>query len=254
MVLAKLVEAEVAEIRPHLVRRLRHVGKAEALAGIEVEDDAVGPVRLVDARPPGVDLEDAHLHERDEPGRVLDEQVGARFLEARDVDLAELGRHARAGVALIEAFALAPGRAAHERDRPARHMREHRLGDGEVVLGKLALGDALLGIEHLVRARQPDARDLDLVAVFCHSRLQDRADELTRAGLLLHLLEGALLRRLVGPPAQELGAVAEAAAGDVVVAHLDDELGPERHPFGRALGRPAARAAGRVAGEARSRP
>ena len=67
------------------MRRLDHVGKAEALAGIEVEDDAVGPVRLVDARPPGMHLEHAHLHEGDEPGRVLDEEVGARFLEARDV-------------------------------------------------------------------------------------------------------------------------------------------------------------------------
>ena len=46
--------------------------------------------------------------------------------------------------------------------------------------------------------------------------------------------------------------MAEAAAGDVVVADLDDQLGPQRLPFGGALGRPAARAAGRVAGEARA--
>src|SRR5690348_14979151 len=35
------------------------------------------------------------------------------------------------------------------------------------------------------------------------------------------LIEGALARRLVGPPADELGSVAEALAGDVVEAHLN---------------------------------
>ena len=57
-------------------------------------------------------------------------------------------------------------------------------------------------------------------------------------------------RRLVRPPAQQPRAVAEAVAGEMVVADLDDELRLERLPFGRALGRPAARAARRVAGEA----
>jgi hypothetical protein len=34
----------------------------------------------------------------------------------------------------------------------------------EIIFGELALGDALLGVEDLVRARQPDALDLDLLA------------------------------------------------------------------------------------------
>src|SRR3954468_19127298 len=48
------------------------------------------------------------------------------------------------------------------------------------------------------------------------------------------LLHPALKRRLVGTPAQEARAVAEAAAGDVVVAYLDDEGRLYRLPFGRA--------------------
>src|SRR6185437_9442319 len=65
-----------------------------------------------------------------------------------------------------------------------------------------------------------------------------------------HLLRRALPRRLVRPPAQQTWAVAEPAAGEMIVADLDHELRLERLPLRRALGRPAARAAGLVAGEA----
>src|SRR5690242_5090914 len=65
----------------------------------------------------------------------------------------------------------------------------------------------------------------------------------------LQLVDGALVGRLVRPPAQEAGAVTEAAAGDLVVADLGDQPGLERLPLGRARGRPAARPARRVAGE-----
>src|SRR5690348_18388469 len=71
--------------------------------------------------------------------------------------------------------------------------------------------------------------------------------------LLLHLLERALARRLVGPPAQELRAVTKAIAGKMVVADFDHKLRLERLPFGRALRRPAARATRRIAGESRRR-
>src|SRR6478609_12128774 len=67
------------------------------------------------------------------------------------------------------------------------------------------------------------------------------------AGDLVH---GALFRRLVGAPAEEAGAVAEAAAGEVVVFDFDDQFRSERFPFAGAFGAPAARAAGRLAGEA----
>ena len=65
------------------------------------------------------------------------------------------------------------------------------------------------------------------------------------------LLERALPGRLVRPPAHELRAVPEPAGGDVIVAHLDDELGPQRLPFRARSVAPAARATGRLAGESR---
>src|SRR2546428_6091143 len=68
-------------------------------------------------------------------------------------------------------------------------------------------------------------------------------------GLRLHLRQKAWPRGLVGAPAEELGAVAEAAAGEVVVADFDDQLGRERLPLGAALGGPAAGPAGGLAGE-----
>ena len=74
--------------------------------------------------------------------------------------------------------------------------------------------------------------------------------ELRRAKLGRELVEGALARRLVGTPAQEAGAVAEAAAGDLVVADFDHQLRAAAAAIRRARSGPAARPARRVAGEA----
>ena len=57
--------------------------------------------------------------------------------------------------------------------------------------------------------------------------------ELGRPELGRELVERALPRVLVGPPAQEAGAVAEAAAGHLVVAHFDDQHGLQRLPCRR---------------------
>src|SRR5215208_6867849 len=54
------------------------------------------------------------------------------------------------------------------------------------------------------------------------------------------LVEPALPRRLVRPPAQQCGAVPEPAFGHMVEADFDDEFGAERLPFAGALGAPAA--------------
>src|SRR5690606_25850843 len=81
-------------------------------------------------------------------------------------------------------------------------------------------------------------------------RCADVLHELRRPCFALQLIERALAWRLVRPPAQKLRAVTEALACDVVVTHLDDELRPQRLPFGRALRAPPARRAGRPAREA----
>src|SRR5579884_3434395 len=72
-----------------------------------------------------------------------------------------------------------------------------------------------------------------------------------RAALLLHLRHPALIRALVRPPAQVLGAVAETAAGEVVILHFHHQLRRQRLKFAGALGAPAAGASWRAAGEAR---
>src|SRR4051794_11635344 len=59
-----------------------------------------------------------------------------------------------------------------------------------------------------------------------------------RIGFGKKLIPAALLRRLVGPPAQEFGAVPETAAADMVVAHLGDQLGPQRLPRAAPFGAP----------------
>jgi hypothetical protein len=48
----------------------------------------------------------------------------------------------------------------------------------------------------------------------------------------LQLLERALARGFVGPPADEFRSMAEAIAADVIVAHLRHEDRPQRLPFG----------------------
>src|SRR6058998_817836 len=75
--------------------------------------------------------------------------------------------------------------------------------------------------------------------------------ELRRPELGRQLLERALLRVLVGAPADEAGAVAEAPTGDLVVADLDDQRGLQRLPLAGSLGVPAARPARGASGEAR---
>src|SRR5438105_1651021 len=75
--------------------------------------------------------------------------------------------------------------------------------------------------------------------------------ELRRPELGRQLLERALLRVLVGAPADKAGAVAEAPAGHLVVADLDDQHGLQRLPLTGSRGVPAARAARSAPGEAR---
>ncbi len=62
-------------------------------------------------------------------------------------------------------------------------------------------------------------------------------------GLLLELVEPAVLRVLVVAPAQDLGAVADTAVADVVEGDLDHELGTQLDPLQVAVVRPAARVA-----------
>src|SRR5579862_5932991 len=65
-----------------------------------------------------------------------------------------------------------------------------------------------------------------------------------------HLGEIAVLRLLIGAPAQEFSAMAETTTGEVVVAHLANQLRLKRLPFHGAFGAPAAEPARSLAGKA----
>lgn len=64
-------------------------------------------------------------------------------------------------MALIEAVLLLSGRAPHQRERSVLDMRQHPVGDRQVIFGQRLLGDALLRVEHPVGARQAHAPDID---------------------------------------------------------------------------------------------
>src|SRR5207247_924526 len=73
---------------------------------------------------------------------------------------------------------------------------------------------------------------------------QERVDGwVAAAAARPHLAPRALVRVLVRPEADEAGAVPEAIALELVVAHLDDELGPNRVPVQLLAARPSALAA-----------
>ena len=159
--LGEALEAQASERIAQIQCGLDHLLEAEAFAGIEIEDHPVGLVGLVRAHAPGVDLENAHLHQGHQTGDILQIDVLARCLEAGDGDPRKSGGHARACVALVEAGLLPAGRAAHEGDRAICDVREHAVGDRHIIEGQIALGDALLGVKHLVGTGQADSADFD---------------------------------------------------------------------------------------------
>src|SRR5579883_1424007 len=83
---------------------------------------------------------------------------------------------------------------------------------------------------------------------FGQEQLCDEAEGGAR--FVLDLAHLALLGGFVGTPAEELGSVAEAASGEVIVLHFDDELRLERLELAGTFGAPAAGTAGTAAGEA----
>src|SRR5437764_11098385 len=58
---------------------------------------------------------------------------------------------------------------------------------------------------------------------------------------MLHLVHRTLVRGLVGTPAKKLGAVAESAAGEMIIANFHDHFGRDRFPFASAIPAPPAR-------------
>ena len=111
----------------------------------------VGPFDVVFAGRPGMHFEHAHLHERDEAGEVVDQRRTLRVLPFSLTMTPSHGVGQRAGeMLLVEALARVALGAAHQRERPLDDVRQNPIGDLLVVLGQVALGESVLGIQHAV--------------------------------------------------------------------------------------------------------
>ena len=104
---------------------------------------------------PGVELDHVHLRRADQRLRGRDlEHRRMPGPEAR-IELPDAGDLQLVGVLLEEELALDAGGRAHQRDRPAREVRQHVIGDAvvvahEVELGRLARAiDDALGVADL---------------------------------------------------------------------------------------------------------
>jgi hypothetical protein len=116
-------ESERLEVRAQRVRARHDVLPRHGGIGIEVEHDAIGPVEPVGAAAPGVELERAELHERDEPLDVVDhhvEPLAPALLHGHAMDH---GGQALGRVLLVEARAAGALRTAHDRQRAAGDVR-----------------------------------------------------------------------------------------------------------------------------------
>jgi len=116
-------------------RRERHVGR-----WIEIEDEAIGLVQRVDMGLPGMDLEDAELHQGDEvPDGTHAQQL---FLVLGILHRADAALQGLLRMALEKAFAGDAVRIAHHRHRPVAHVQQQCLRHPFVVARDVELGRA----------------------------------------------------------------------------------------------------------------
>ena len=150
---------------PELVHHLLHDERdladelpRVALARVEVDQQVVGPLDVVHARVPRVQLDAAEVDHPGERGRVVDDRehgrVAARELHELLADEVRVRRHAL----LVEELPLDAVRVALHVEWPAADVVQRARRDVEVVGDQIALRQARLGEEDLVRVR-----DLNLV-------------------------------------------------------------------------------------------
>ena len=87
-----------------------------------------------------MDFQHAGLDQREQPIEVLDREHLLAVAVGDDPQIA-FGQAGRC-VLLEEAFALGAVRTAHQRKRPADHMRGHPVPDRGVIVGQVLFGDA----------------------------------------------------------------------------------------------------------------
>ena len=98
-----------------------------------------------------MDLEHAHLDEREQTGQVIDDYG----VVVADCDPADRLGKSLADLPLVEGLPRQPERAAHEAQRTFDDVREDPPRDRVVVLGDVALGDPIVGIDRARRIGDP---------------------------------------------------------------------------------------------------
>ena len=139
-VLTKLTRSRPCEVIAHVDRTLNDRVPADALSRIEVEDEAIGLLRVRQRGAPWMDLENAGLNQGEKAREVLDRHsLVITHADPLDQILIE----ARPGVLLEKALLLRSAWAAQERQRPVHDLRQDPIGDLRIELSEPELGDAL---------------------------------------------------------------------------------------------------------------
>ena len=121
---------------------------------IEIEDHLVGVIGLVDATEPHVRCDARLIRQVHQCRRILADHMPYGPLPLLHRGRVNPRREVRGGLLLNEPRALDPIRKPLHRHGPIAEVRQHRAGDMFVIVGELALVDALVGEEQLLRPRE----------------------------------------------------------------------------------------------------
>jgi hypothetical protein len=124
---------------------------------IEIDAKLVGPIHVLAAHRVRVEVDAPEVHHVDQlRGVVDDDLVGASARWKRERGDVDPGRPPDRRPLLVERLALGPVDEPLQDLRPAGHAAQRALGEGEIVLHQLELGDAGLRKIDLVRIRHGD--------------------------------------------------------------------------------------------------
>src|SRR2546425_4522910 len=155
--LDKALEPQCAQRVADDARAADDASPRHLLARIEVEHESVGMLDVVDDAVPGVDFEDAHLHETDDSGNIGGDEIFPELLLLLNAYSLERRGRPHLGVLHVEALRAQPFGAANERQRPALHVGHDPVADALVIAREVELREAELRVDHAVRVRDADA-------------------------------------------------------------------------------------------------
>ena len=162
-VFGKLAEPELVHHVLHDERDLPHVPPGIPLARVEVDQEVVGPVDVVHARVPRVQVDAPEVDDPGERGRlVADREVRRPPGRELDVHGLEPVRVIGRDALLVEEPLLGAVGVALHLHRPPLDVVQHVGGDVEVVLDEVDLLQLPLREEDLVRVRDVDLAPPDL--------------------------------------------------------------------------------------------